>query len=207
MSTVKSKYQTPNETTGGYDDQHFETEISQLVDATGAAAHNVFYRGKDLTSYWESGEMSKAIQAGTFTDIYPGDYITKAVTVNGTTYTVKWEVADLDYFLHTGEAETTAHHVVMLASKAYHVNVSMNSTNTTEGGYVGSNMWKTIIPYHSTGIQNAFGSAHVLSHQELLTTAVSTTATSAAGAGFVGSSTNWAWTSVLANIMYNGPLV
>ena len=38
-----------------------------------AGAHNALYRGKDITAYWDSGEMSKAIAAGTFAGIYPGD--------------------------------------------------------------------------------------------------------------------------------------
>jgi hypothetical protein len=40
-----------------------------------AGAHNSIYRGKDLTSYFDSGEMSTAIANGTFANIYPGDYM------------------------------------------------------------------------------------------------------------------------------------
>ena len=165
-----------------------------------AALHNGLFRGKDLTSYFESGEMSAAIAAGTFNNIYIGDYITKAITVAGTTYNVKWEVADLDYFLHDGDTETTAHHVVMFPSVTIQTNVSMNDTNTTAGGYLGSKMWTDVIPKYSAAIKAAFGADHVLSHRELLTNAVNATAASAAGANFVGTTTNWAWTDVDANI-------
>ena len=199
MSIVKSTYNTPNEVTGGYDVQHFETEVGQLVDLTGIS-HNGIYRGKDLTNYYASGEMSKAIANGTFKDIYIGDYITKNIVVGGTTYQVKWEVADIDYFYKSGDASCDTHHVVLLPSKTVLVNTKMNDTNTTEGGYVGSKMWKETIPAVVTGIKAAFGADHVVKHRELLTTKVSTTAQSAAGAGWTGSSTEWAWIDVEANI-------
>lgn len=84
-----------------------------------AAAHNSIYRGKDLTAYMESGGMSTAIANGTFTDIYPGDYIIKSITIDGTTYSnVKFIVMDLDYHLHCGDTETTAHHVVIMPEEA-----------------------------------------------------------------------------------------
>jgi hypothetical protein len=165
-----------------------------------AALHNGLFRGKDLTAYFASGAMSAAIAAGTFDNIYIGDYITKAITVDGTTYNVKWEVADLDYFLHDGDTETTAHHVVMFPSVTIQTNVSMNDTNTTAGGYLGSKMWTDVIPKYAAAIKAAFGADHVLSHRELLTNAVNATAASAAGANYVGTSTNWTWADVDANI-------
>ena len=173
--------------------------IGDIADNYGAF-HNSIYRGKDLTSYFASGEMSKAIANGTFKDIYIGDYITKNIVVGGTTYQVKWEVADIDYFYKSGDASCDTHHVVLLPSKTVLVNTKMNDTNTTEGGYVGSKMWKETIPAVVTGIKAAFGADHVVKHRELLTTKVSTTAQSAAGAGWTGSSTEWAWTNVEANI-------
>ena len=166
-------------------------EINDLLPKT-AAAHNSIYRGKDLTSYFNNGGMTKAIAAGTFDDIFPGDYITKSVTVNGTTHSnVKWLVADLDYHLHRGNTETTAHHVLMIPENNIGTSY-MNSTNTTAGGYQGSYMWKTTIPLYVTGIVNAFGSSHVLEHKELLTNNMNANNASAAGAGWVGGA-YWDW--------------
>ena len=177
-------------TTGNFNDLSNNT-INDILPKT-AAAHNSIYRGKDLTSYFTSGGMSTAIAAGTFDDIFPGDYITKSVTVNGTTYSnVKWLVADLDYHLHRGNTETTAHHVVMIPENNIGTSY-MNSTNTTAGGYQGSYMWKTTIPLYVTGIVNAFGSTHVLEHKESLTNAMNANAASAAGAGWTGSA-YWDW--------------
>lgn len=166
-------------------------EINDLLPKS-AAAHNSIYRGKDLTSYFNNGGMSAAIAAGTFDDIFPGDYITKSVTVNGTTYSnVKWLVADLDYHLHRGSTETTAHHVLMIPENNLGASY-MNDTNTTAGGYQGSYMWKTTIPLYVTGIVNAFGSSHVLEHKEILTNNMNANDASAAGAGWVGSA-YWDW--------------
>ena len=76
----------------------------------------------------------------------------------------------------------------------------MNTTDVTTGGYKGSEMWTTTIPLYVTAIQNAFGSTHILSHRELLTKSISTTIASGAGAGRVGCSNDWEWTSVLVNL-------
>lgn len=200
---------------------HYETETEQIVDfdekvdgkvknshdsisldtlllAT-AAAHNSIYRGKDLTAYWNSGEMSKAIQAGTFDNIFPGDYVTKSITVNGTTYNVKWIVGDLDYHLGMGDIETTSHHVLMFAESAI-FNARMNATNSTSGGFKGSEMFKTTLPKVSSAIKSAFGEGHVLNHRERLSKGTSTTVASGAGAGWTGGSTDWEWTSMDASL-------
>lgn len=171
-----------------------------------AAAHNAIYRGKDLTEYCDSGAMSKAIAAGTFADIYPGDYITKKITVDGAEYTKRWVVGDLDYHLHRGDTETTAHHVLLFPDTPIGT-AKMNETNTTAGGYQGSMMWKTIIPKYVTAVQAAFGTEHVLSHREILTNAMNADADSMVGSGWKGSSYwNWQdtenppWTTVYVNL-------
>lgn len=182
---------------------HPETEFATITDIyPSAASHNAFYRGKDLTSYFDSGEMSKAIAAGTFADIYPGDYITKSVTVDGTTYSnVKWIVADLDYHLHRGDTETTAHHVVIIPENNIGTS-KMNTSDTTTGGYQGSYMWGTTIPKYVTGITAAFGSDHVLTHRERLTKQID--ANSYAGGGGMGNGatvyTDGEWVNVSVNI-------
>lgn len=49
----------------------------------------------------------------------------------------------------------------------------MNDTNTTEGGYIGSKMKTSGLDQAVTTINNAFGSAHILTRRELFTNAVS----------------------------------
>jgi hypothetical protein len=154
-----------------------------------AAAHNGIYRGKDLTAYFDSGDMSTAIANGSFDDIFPGDYITKQVTVDGASIgAVKFLIADLDYEAGTGESALT-HHVDVVPQDVLNVNTRMCATDDTTGGYVASEMWQTTIPKYVTAIQNAFG-GHVLKHRELLTNAVD-----------AGSSSGWGWYDVYVNLM------
>ena len=47
-----------------------------------------------------------------------------------------------------------------------------NPTNTTEGGYVGSDLYKNGLTQAKTTINSAFGSAHILSHRQYLVNAV-----------------------------------
>ena len=116
------------------------------------------------------------------------------VTIDGTAYSMTFRVADLDYFVHNGDTEMTAHHIVFVPDEVIMTNrVIMNDSNTTAGGFVGSKAWTSIIPKITTGLQNAFGSSHVLKHRRLLTKTVSTSAASMAGAGWTGSATDWAW--------------
>ena len=171
-----------------------------------AALHNGLYRGKDLTAYFESGEMSAAIAAGNFTNIYPGDYIIKSVTIDGTTYSnVKWIVMDLDYHLHAGDTETTAHHVVLMPETTLGTH-RMNETNITTGGFLGSEMWTVHIPKVAAGIKAAFGADHVLAHRELLSNAVDTDVKSCGYNGWTGAASNWTWADVEVNLC-NEPMV
>ena len=172
-------------------------DMNNIVPKT-AAAHNALCRGKDLTSYEANGGMAAAIKAATFDDIFPGDYIIKSVTIDGNTYRdVKWIIMDLDYHYNRGygswrdsEGKTTAnyavHHVVLMPEH-YLFNAQMNSSNTTAGGYQASYMFKTIIPKVNAGVLNAFGKAHVLMHDEILTNNMNTNAASSVGAGWTGS--------------------
>ena len=66
----------------------------------------------------------------------------------------------------------------------------MNDSNVTTGGYVGSKMYTTNLATAKTAINSAFGSAHILSHKELLTNAV--TSDKASG---------WAWYDSTVELM------
>lgn len=159
-----------------------------------AAAHNCLFRGVDLSQKYTIADLSALVQAGDFSDIYIGDYYPMSVTIDRTAYSLTFRVADFDYFVHSGDTETTAHHIVFVPDEVIMANrVSMNDSNTTAGGFAGSKAWTTIIPMITTGLQNAFGSSHVLKHRRQLTKSVSTSAASMAGAGWTGSATGWAW--------------
>ena len=128
-----------------------------------AATHNMIYRGKNLGSSL-TAEQAAAIKAGTFKDIYLGDYW----QIGGVDYLV----AGFDYWYQCGDTACTTHHVVIIPRNhlyTYH----MNASNTTEGGYVGSDMYKNGLTQAKTTFNSAFGSAHILNHREHLTNAVS----------------------------------
>lgn len=171
----------------------------------GAAAHNGIYVEEDITDMFNDGTFSQNVANGTFKDIFPGMYITKTYTATGleTNITEDFVVGDLNYHLHHGDTETTANHALMLMKNGTTVTHKMNDSNVTTGGFTGSKMWTDVIPKYAAAIQNAFGSDHILSHRELLSNAVNTSGSSMAGAGFTGFASNWAWFSVLFNIMNN----
>lgn len=127
-----------------------------------AGAHNSIYRGKNLgTNVTE--EQYAAIGTGTFEDLYIGDYW----VING----VVWRIAAFDYYYLTGDASCTTHHVTIVPDTNLYT-AKMNASSTTEGGYVGSEMYTTNLETAKTIINNAFGSAHILKHRQYLINAV-----------------------------------
>ena len=145
---------------------------------SGAGYHNSIYRGKSLGTSVTAAQYA-AIKAGTFDDMYVGDYWTISTTfdgeVDGTTLSstknVVYRIAGFDYWLNNGDTNTTAHHVVLVPDANLY-SAKMNDTNTTTGAYVGSLMYTTNILPARSGIADAFGSAHVLSHRVILKNAV-----------------------------------
>ncbi len=106
--------------------------------------------------------LSIAIAAGTFDDMYVGDYW----TING----VNWRVGGFDYLYRTGDVNLTKHHAVIVPDTSLGTG-QMNATNTTEGGYAGSLMRTSGLDAAKATIEAAFP-GHVLSHREYLTNAV-----------------------------------
>lgn len=141
----------------------FNSILSADSETQGAGFHNSIFRGRNLGSSVTAAQYN-AIHAGTFDDLYIGDYW----TINSITY----RIAAFDYYLNTGDTECTAHHVVIVPDAALYA-TKMNDTNTTEGGYVGSAMYKSNLAQAGTAIESAFGAAHILSHRNYLTNAVS----------------------------------
>ena len=166
----------------------------------GAEAHNSMWGGRDITAAFNAGTVSANIANGTFRDIFPGDYITKQVTISGTAYTVNWVIADCDYWINKGDTAMTAHHVAIVP-QAPIFNANMNATNTTEGGYAGSAMYKNVIPACATGIVNAFGSSHILTFRDSITRAVNTSSISSGAPFWTGASSDWGWYDAQCNLM------
>lgn len=120
-----------------------------------AGAHNCIYRGKNLgTSVTE--EQYAAIAAGTFEDLYIGDYW----VING----VNWRIAAFDYYLTTGDTACSTHHVTIVPDTNLDFQ-PMNSSNTTTGGYLGSGMYTANMETAKSKAIAAFGSGHILTHR------------------------------------------
>lgn len=144
--------------------------LDDIIPAN-AGAHNAIYRGKFLGSAVTDAQYA-AIDAGTFDDLYIGDYW----TIGG----VNYRIAAFDYFLNSGNVACTTHHAVIVPDTSLY-NAQMHNTrsggyeggsaNTTAGGYIGSDMYKTNLANAKTTIKSAF-SGHVLNHRIYLTNAV-----------------------------------
>lgn len=147
-----------------------EAKIAPLL-FNNAGAHNAIYRGKSLGSTVTTAQYA-AIKAGTFDDLYIGDYW----TIGG----VNYRIAAFDYYLNSGDTNCTTHHVVIVPDTCLY-NAQMHNTssggwesgaaNTTAGGYVGSDMYKSNLEQAKTTIKSTF-SGHVLKHRIYLTNAV-----------------------------------
>lgn len=122
---------------------------------------NVF-RGKNLGGGVSSAQKA-AIKDGSFDNLFIGDYW----VINGVT----WRIADMDYFLHCGDTDFTSHHLVIVPDTQLYTG-KMNETHTTEGGYVGSLMYKSGLDQAKTAIAAAFGDL-VTTHRDILCNAVS----------------------------------
>ena len=118
-------------------------------------AHNGIYRGKYLGAS-VTAEQYAAISAGTFEDLYIGDYW----TIGG----VNYRIAAFDYYRNCGDTATLPpHHAVIVPEKKLY-DAAMNATNTTTGGYIGSQMYTANLAQAKTTIKYAF-SGHVLNHR------------------------------------------
>lgn len=132
--------------------------FTAILAQAGAGAHNSTYRGKNLGSTLTDAQAA-AIKAGTFDDMFIGDYW----VIGGVTY----RIAAFDYYLHAGDTECTTHHVVVVPDAPLYA-AKMNETDTTVGAYVGSEMYTTGLSKAKTTITAAFGSAHLLNHRNYL---------------------------------------
>lgn len=159
-----------------------------------AGSHNGIYRGKSLGSSVTQAQWN-AISAGTFDDLYIGDYW----TIGG----VNWRIAAFDYYYNAGDTAFTKHHAVIVPDTSLYSH-NMNDTNVTTGGYVGSKMYTEGLGQAKTQIQNAFGASHVLTHRLLLTNA--TTNGYASGGEWVDSIVDLMCENMVYGTMITSPM-
>lgn len=140
--------------------KYYVDRVASIV-ASNAGAHNSIFRGKYLGSSITAAQYA-AIKAGTFDDLFIGDYW----TING----INWRIAAFDYYLGTGSTALATHHAVIVPDTGLDTQ-KMNDSNVTTGGYVGSKMYTTNLATARLKVNSAF-SGHVLSHYFYLSNTV-----------------------------------
>lgn len=141
--------------------------IDPILGNNNAGFHNSIFRGKNLGTSVTADQYA-AISAGTFKDMFIGDYW----VING----VNWRIAAFDYWWNNGDTACSKHHIVIVPDSSL-ATAKMNNTSITTGAYVGSDFYtgansNTGKATARTAINNAFGSAHILTHREYLKNAV-----------------------------------
>lgn len=156
-----------------------------------AGGHNSIFRGKNLgTSY--TSAMSKAIQEGTFDDLFVGDYL----TINGTVY----RVAGFNLGKQIGDNSSLGNCMCLVPDSALY-NAQMHNTdsgkytegaaaNTTTGAYANSDMRTANLAQATQKIVSDFGSSHVMSYRDILPNATAD-----------GQAFGWAWYDCKVELM------
>lgn len=128
-----------------------------------AGFHNSIFRGKYLGASFTEAQ-SNVIKAGTFDDLFIGDYW----TING----VNWRIADFDTYYRTGNPDAiVGHHITVVPDTNLYV-TQWNDTASTSSGYVGSAIRANIKAASASAagaeekVIAAFGSSHVLNYNE-----------------------------------------
>ena len=188
---------------------------------------------KDITSYFTDGTFYKRL-AGTdgfelFEDLYVGDYAKMSRAISAYERTGQYQTTGSQYVtiagldMHYGDGDggdsvsaLTYHHADMVAGQGFggtqHFGSSrMNDSNTTVGGYVGSEMHTTTIGAVTSSGSTAstatinqqlyaeFGS-HLKTQRCLLSNAMTSTNYNRFGTAG-GAASGWAWTSVQAVLL------
>ena len=156
--------------------------FDDLFGTQTAGFHNSIYRGKFLGNAL-TPEQSAEIQAGTFRDLWLGDYW----LINGHTHTI----ADFDPYYRCGDTELTAHHIGVISDGGW--TSAWYSSNDTSRGYASTDAG-TVRKYIKDTVQPAiiadFGSAHVLAYRAIYPSAYSS-----------GKATGWAWVDARVELM------
>lgn len=200
-----------------------QTELNKLYGAIEvknfdvAANHNGIYRGITLvdtvnnTGRYSLPDVYAMVTQGDFSDIYIGDII--KVNQAAVTYTpaggsavtdpaqvVEWVVMGIDTYLRCGDTAIGNQHLVLVPKNGFSTAAHMNSTNTTIGGYAGSDMFINILPAYVTAVSNSLGS-HVLTYNTLLSNNINQTSISSAYSGWTGCASSWSWYETTLNLL------
>lgn len=108
-------------------------------------------------------EHFEMIASDKYNELFLGDY--------WTVDEVDWIIGDFKFWHNTGDTACTKPHVVVFPRNNLYT-YKFNPSGTTEGGYVGSDLYKNGLTQAKQMVTAAFGSAHILNHREYLGNAV-----------------------------------
>ena len=165
-----------------------KNSVAALI-ADGAGNHNAHFFNASMGAFTD--EISANIRNGSFKDIFPGKYFSFSnipytyLDANDetqeSTYSGTMRILDLDYYLRCGDTDFNTHHIVVVPDTPMYY-AQMHNTesgayeagaaNTTEGGYVGSDMRTKNLRRAEAIFKACFGEDHILAHREYLVNAV-----------------------------------
>jgi hypothetical protein len=137
-------------------------------------------------------------------DLYVGDYFDKTITTALGTEKIQCQIAGFDCYLNTGDTELTQHHAVIVMKDCSKYTARMNDSDTTVGGYKGSEMFTTTIPKYVAGLENAFGN-HLIARRALVTNAINDKYYNRFGTNS-GATSGWEWVNEKAGLMSEAEL-
>lgn len=167
-----------------------------VPEISNAGFHNSIYREKDLNSYFWDGTLWERIRSGTFDDLFIGDYF--EVDLKGSYIIMR--IAGFDTFYKTcnGGNEMNSHHAIIIPDDCLEI---YWMGETTVGGYVDTDMFKTILPFWATRLEGFIGADHLLNVYECLTSHVDDNAKNCLRPNLTGASDECTWVAAKANLL------
>lgn len=169
----------------------------QKFSAKNAGAHNSIFMGRDITERFNSGDVYAKIQDGSFENLFIGDYFIKEIYGKS----MKCRIAGFNIYKDTNYAKPVYPNHIVIVPDEYFMTSKMNETNTTEGAYKGSMLYKTQIPIINEALKTAFTQDHLLVLKEQLTTHVDPNAPSGGYRGWNTCSDSSEITDSIADLM------
>jgi hypothetical protein len=151
------------------DAEQFINMIAPLQKAVnGSSVINKFwkrriFRGKNLGTTVTAAQWTE-ITRGRFNDLYVGDYW----QINGQV----WRIADIGYWYNTGGNKFTKHHVVIVPDGRIHANPFSLDASSLATGLANIPNLKNTLASCEQAATAAFGSEHILEHQDYQVTYV-----------------------------------
>ena len=163
--------------------------------------HNAIFRGKYMGTFnraeFDAFLSAHQVSTGVFEDLYLGDWF---VILDGT-YNLAWMIAGFNYGINSGDTPFTANSLALIPREAgFLYGTPMNSTNTTAGGYAGSEMHALLNGTVANNLRNGFGD-HLLKRRVMLTNSVNTSAVSPGCTEWTGCANGCGWYDSYATLM------